>query len=471
MSTPRRPDEPERQGRRPQITSIHQPNTGKRLSAAAYRRLPANSVQVQPSTSVQRNSEKTTTEADGVDEILVPEHESGQLVPASTYIRQNLLPCSDRFDPFAALPTNLNRFQEHLISFYLFHYPHATYGFSPRLKPHPVASNFKIALTTPACFQTILARAALYRGSLKTYSSEQEKKSLELAMLRHKVEAIRLVHGTSVQYSKSKEPKLKDDLLASIMALGNLDRRSGSAGSADMHYTAIRRILKATGGPLAILNPMLNRVSVFFECIYGTSPQSYIWEKADFARLLNGTNDFLRQIRKVSIEPSATGKGKGRVRDDSPDGTSSGAFSMRQESALYVCLSKGPRDPFSLTRADRLEIIWQLTCLLLLAAIVIDYHDDPEQLEAYMDNLYKGVDDLHLSATETSNNIMWLTQVSDLSEAHSKRILRSAESGWICKHLKYEMQTSLKEWLMRFLSGERMEEQFILDLFHFSYAS
>jgi hypothetical protein len=362
MSTLGRPNEPDRQGRRPPITSVHQPNIGKRLSAAAYRRLPANSAQVQPPTRVQGSSEKTVAEVDEVDKVLVPEHESGQLVPASTYIRQNLLPCSDRFDPFAALPTNLDRFQEHLISFYLFHYPHATYGFSPRLQPHPVASNFKIALTTPACFQTILARAALYRGSLKTYSSDKEKKSLELAMLRHKVEAIRLVHGTSVQYNKSKEPKLKDDLLASIMALGNLDRRSGSASSADMHYTAIRRILKATGGPLAIHNPMLNRVAVFFECIYGTSPQSYIWEKADFARLLNGTNDFLRQIREVSIEPSASDKGKGTFRDDSPDGTSPGAFSLKQESALYICLSKEPRDPYNLTRADRLEIIWQLTC-------------------------------------------------------------------------------------------------------------
>ena len=471
MSTLGRPNEPNRQGRGPSITSVHQPNTSKRLSAAAYRRFPATTVQVQPPTGVQRRSEKTVAEVDGVDEVLVPERESGQLVPASTYIRQGLLPCSDRFDPFAALPTNLNRFQEHLISFYLFHYPHATYGFSPRLKPHPVASNFKIALTTPACFQTILSRAALYRGSLKTYGSDKEKKSLELAMLRHKVEAIRLVHGTSVEYNKSKEPKLKDDLLASIMALGNLDRRSGSASSADMHYTAIRRILKATGGPLAILNPMLNRVSVFFECIYGTSPQSYIWEKVDFARLLDETNDFLRQIRKVSTEPSAGDKGKGSVRDDSPDITSPDAFSLRQESTLYSCLSKEPRDPSNLTRADRLEIIWQLTCLLLLAAIVIDFHDDSQQLEAYMSNLYKAVEDLRLSATETSNNIMWITQVSDLSEAHSKRILRSAESAWICKHLKYEMQVSLKEWLMQFLAGERMEEQFILDLFHFSYAS
>src|SRR2546429_358926 len=100
MSTLGRSNEPDRQGRGPPITSVHQPNTGKRLSAATYRRFPANSVQVQRLTRGQRNSERTVaegqrrsertvTEVDGVEDVLVPEHESGQLVPASTYIRQN----------------------------------------------------------------------------------------------------------------------------------------------------------------------------------------------------------------------------------------------------------------------------------------------------------------------------------------------------------------------------------------------
>jgi hypothetical protein len=475
MSMLTRPKSPERRGRVPPTTRIHQSNTGRRLSATANRRTSAKSIQPQTLSGAQKNSEENIAEEDEEAEVvpIQPSEpgKSGPLILVSAYIRQNLFPCSDKFDPFAALPTNLNRFQEHLISFYLFHYPHATYGFSPRLKPHPVASNFTIALTTPACFQTILARAALYRNSLKTYGSEKEKKDLELAMLRHKVEAIRLVHGTSVQYNQSKEPKLKDDLLASVMALGNLDRRSGSANSADMHYTAIRRILKATGGPLAIKNPMLNRVSVFFECIYGTSPQSYIWEKADFSRLLISTNDFLRQIRKVSNGPSATGKDKGKAKAESPDCTSPEGFCLRQESAVYIYLSKTPRDPSNLTRQDHLELIWQLTCLLMLAAIVIDYEDDPIQLQSYMSNIYKAVDDVHLSASETSNNIMWLIQIGDLSESHSKRILRSAESAWICKHLKYEMQTSLKNWLLQFLTSQKMEQPFILDLYHFSYAS
>src|SRR5690348_5516410 len=56
-------------------------------------------------------------------------------------VRRSLQPFSDRLDPFAALPVNLDRFQEHLVSFYLIYYPRVTYGFSPRLRPHPVASN------------------------------------------------------------------------------------------------------------------------------------------------------------------------------------------------------------------------------------------------------------------------------------------------------------------------------------------
>jgi hypothetical protein len=481
MSTLTRPKTPDRRGRKPPTISIHQSNIGKLRSATANRRVPANSSQIQTIRRPQEHNEKNVAEReeeendddddDDVEVVPADPCEPRLLMLSSAYQRQNLLPCSDKFDPFASLPTSLNRFQEHLISFYLFHYPHATYGFNPRLKPHPVATNFTIALTTPACFQTILSRAALYRGSLKTYGSDKEKKALELAMLRHKVEAIRLVHGTSVQYNKSKEPKLKDDLLASIMALGNLDRRSGSADSADMHYTAIRRILKATGGPLAINNPMLNRVSVFFECIYGTSPQSYIWEKTDFPRLVAGTNDFLQQIRKVSNEPPATEKGKGKLRAESLAVPFLSAFCLRQETALYICLSKGPHDSSNPTRQDHLELIWQLTCLLMLASIVTDYRDAPDRLQAYMSNIYKVVEDVKLSPAETSNNLMWLIQISDLSEEHSKRILRSAESAWICKHLKYDMQAILKRWLLQFLTGHKMEQPLILDIYHFSYAS
>src|SRR4051794_5235051 len=60
---------------------------------------------------------------------------------------QDVLPISDDLDPFAALPTKLGRFEGHLITFYLQHYPKMIYGLSPNPKPHPVTSNFQIALS------------------------------------------------------------------------------------------------------------------------------------------------------------------------------------------------------------------------------------------------------------------------------------------------------------------------------------
>jgi hypothetical protein len=58
-----------------------------------------------------------------------------------------------------------------------------------------------------------MARSALYRIGLKKYSNETEKKSLELAVMQHKGEALKHVRALSVKAS----PHRKDDLLASIM--------------------------------------------------------------------------------------------------------------------------------------------------------------------------------------------------------------------------------------------------------------
>ena len=168
--------------------------------------------------------------------------------------------------------------------------------FSGRIRWPP---NFSIALTTPACFQVILARSALYRLSLSKYSGEKQKKALEVVMMRHKSEALRLIRALSAKSS----PNRKDDLIASIISLGTLDRRTGSSDAAGMHFMAVRRILKATGGPLAVRSLLLSRVMVFFECIYDTSPESYIWDEADLRQLLPDLNTFLVESGHFGSRP------------------------------------------------------------------------------------------------------------------------------------------------------------------------
>lgn len=305
-------------------------------------------------------------------------------------LRQSLLPFSDRLDPFAALPVSLSRFQEHLVTFYLLYYPKVTYGFSPGLQPHPVATNFSIALSTPACFQVILARSALYRLSLSKYAGESQKHDLELAMMRHKGEALKQIRLLN---AKPPSPARKDDLIASIISIGTLDRRTGDSKTSGMHYMAVRRILKATGGPLAVKSLLLSRVMVFFECIYGTSPESYIWDSTDLKGLTYGVNQFLDKTWKlwkaISSSPYLRPKGSASAAPGSAgpmSGTSSTTsqatargqdFYLTAGTPLHTILTRSPIPPDAADQEpnplQRLELITQLTCLLTLAGLFVDH--------------------------------------------------------------------------------------------------
>lgn len=380
-------------------------------------------------------------------------------------LRRSLQPFSDRLDPFAALPISLDRFQEHLVSFYLLYYPKVTYGFSPRLQPHPVASNFSIALTTPACFQVALARSASYRLSLNKYASDPEKKSLELAVVRHKGEALKLVRSLSIKSN----PKRKDDLLASMISLGTFDRRTGSKEASGMHYAAVRKILKSTGGPLAVNSVLLSRVMCFFECIYGTSPESYIWDETDLTRLLTGLNRFLSKLWELWQSLSTIRELTNRPLV-SHQSAPIHSFNLQPDSTLLSLVERQPPPGAEITQQRRLEMIFQLTCLLTLAMITMDYADDFRSLQQYMDNLHKTMHDLQL-AGQSCNNAMWQIQVNDHTEPHSRRIWRAASYAWVMKHVSYNVQLTLKDWLLAFFTGKPVGKEYRLDSFHFSYAS
>ena len=391
-----------------------------------------------------------------------PFHELSAEQKILAIVRHSVKPFSDKLDPFAALPVSLDKSQENLVSFYLLYYPKVTYGFSPRLRPHPVASNFSIALTTPACFQVILARSALYRLNLNKYTSDAEKKDLELAMMSHKGEALRLIRALNMQLG----PKRKDDLLASIISVGTLDRRTGSATAAGMHYMAVRRILKSTGGPLAVHSVLLSRVMCFFECIYGTSPESYIWDESDLPRLVSSLNHFLSSLFKRWESLSTIS----RLNPRPPAAQSIHSFRLRPGSTLLGLVSRSPPPGAEITPPRRLELIFQITSLLTLGAIVLDFVTDFSSLDAYMGNLHKMMDDLKL-AGQSCNNAMWQIQVHDHSSYHSRRIWRAASYAWVMKHVSYQTQTTLKDWLLRFMTDQPVHKGYKLDPFHFSYAS
>ena len=242
-----------------------------------------------------------------------------------------------------------------------------------------------------------------------------------------------------------------------------------------MHYQAVRRILKSTGGPLAVNSVLLSRVMCFFECIYGTSPESYIWDESDVKRLVSGLNAFLRTLWDFWKLLSTISSMMERPEEETgswkePETRPIHSCGLRPGSTLLDLVTRQPPPDAELTQQRRLEMIFQITCLLTLAIITVDFADDFRSLQLYMDGLHQSIEDLRL-AGQSCNNAMWQIQVNDHSEAHSRRIWRAASFSWVLKHCSYNVQLALKDWVLGFFTGKPVEKAFQLGPFHFSYAS
>jgi hypothetical protein len=152
------------------------------------------------------------------------------------------------------------------------------------------------------------------------------------------------------------------------------------------------------------------------------------------------------------------------------EATPTHSFGLQTGSTLLELVGRQPPPVAELNQARRLEMIFQLTCLLTLGMITTDLASDFRTLQLYMDSLHKSIENLQL-AGQSCNNVMWQVQVSDHSESHSRRIWRAASFAWVMKHCTYTVQLTLKEWLLAFFTGKPVEKPYRLDPFHFSYAS
>ncbi|KAK5074149.1 hypothetical protein LTR64_006705 [Lithohypha guttulata] len=386
---------------------------------------------------------------------------------------------SDRLDPFAQLPVMLNRFQEHLLSFYLQAYPLLIYGMSPRLKPHPVATNFSIAINNPPNFQAALARSALYRISLKKYSNDTEKQELEIAVMRHKGEAIRLVKHMSIAIERKTQGI--DMLIAAIVSLGTLDTRTGAKDTASVHFMAVRQLLRSIGGPLSIKSVLLSRVMLHFETLYSSTTTSYVWDKTDTKSLLKKTNVFLDDIWKfwLQLAGSTNVRNSNRPSSSQYSGATTTqrmssplakAFILHSYPGLHEALSRPLKsEEEDLTPQDRMKLTFQLTCLLTLCHVVLDHQNRPESLKSWMSNISHMVDDAQLTR-QPCNNHLWLIQIHDQSSQHNTRVWQCASFVWLLRHFPYSVQKGLRNWLLAFMEGRLVKSSKNVDSFYFSYA-
>jgi hypothetical protein len=212
----------------------------------------------------------------------------------------------------------------------------------------------------------------------------------------------------------------------------------------------------------------------FFECIYGTSPESYIWETSDLQRLVHSLNVFLKQLReqwKRLSDNNTDSEAERSERKEKQVRTKPKPFrGLQPESMLLEAVDRRPPAEAELNEQTKLEMVFQLTCCLTLVMIVMDFAHDLPQLQAYISGLHQSIEDLKLGG-QSCNNAMWQIQVNDHSAAHSKRIWRAASFVWVMKHCSYAIQSSLKEWLLDFLTGKPAGGEYRLDPFHFSYAN
>lgn len=49
---------------------------------------------------------------------------------------------------------------------------------------------------------------------------------------------------------------------------------------------------------------------------------------------------------------------------------------------------------------------------------------------------------------------MWILHITDHSSEHTRRIWTTAGYAWVAKHLSWNVQARMKDWLLKFLTGE-----------------
>jgi Fungal specific transcription factor domain len=386
----------------------------------------------------------------------------------TAYVRSNLQPVSDALDPFNTLPTRLDTFKEHLISFYLLVYPRTAYGFSSKLTPGPVGKSFGIGLTSPGTFHVNLARAALHRLSLGLHSSAEEKRALEVAALRHKGEAIRMIRALSA----GGLPTSKDDLLAATINMGMVNRRYGPPESADMHFKASRRLIRVNGGPQHVESSNLEHLFLMFECGLSASKSSLIWDAPDFMAKLSQLNQFLTLLRRVWIRLSISP----RIPSSSAPAQPQRLPYLRPTSILYLWLSRDTMSKLGSVYKDVREINHQMTCIFILACVFVEMYKEPARVFEYKIEIETKVRAAELDANAGYGvlNVAYIMQDVDCClKSDSFRQIQWSVVGfiWVLRFMSDGKIGILKNWLLKFLEGAAVEPHLQFSHFDFSYMS
>jgi hypothetical protein len=395
-------------------------------------------------------------------------------------------------DPFSTLPLEVDPTTNQLLHFYgQDSYWATAYALSPKIKPSIKGSWEYQAGACLTHFHILMARSALHQLRMNgdQYGSQNAKKDLEYAALKHQTKAITVLRE-NVSLGQAADMKL---ILTSIISLATFEQRYGDPKRAALHFKTGRDIIRQIGMHDTGLNDRLREEqALWFEGIYTDPGASWLWGKEDANARLGWLKNLLKEVDRMwrdrQLLPLAE-KSQGYVpaisrlheflfretlgRNVSVYGDIDDCVAQQRCILIFVSIMCGIYD--ELTDNVSFKAISKATMLsstirayaTFINDLAIQHDLGPSQAVAdilwMMCQNYRDVKP-HLVAAVPAHARPALEQL-DLKDCH----WRASGIANVVKYLPESRQLSLRDLLLRFVDGKPYTGKVRVNEFEFSY--
>ena len=340
---------------------------------------------------------------------------------------------------------------EYLISTHVYRDLASTWGVSPAICPGPTHLTHCLSRASPVLDAIFRASVAFHCIDLNIWSTQDQKRNLQVAALTYRGEAIASarrellgwIQCGSTDHEGTGHASIREDSAADweasfsiVLRLLQLDYRFARS-SVYSHFAACRRLLRGSLGDLradrrsigtlasTIRNPSLHHIMIAFEFAQSTA-ESLVWSDRDLDFLQPCLQGFVHRVSR----PSAT--------KDHSDPQSSPR--LPPSTILWRCLAKEPGTVASNIYGDVSEASVQLGSIMVLCSVFLDYEgscDNPPSIpQQCVDELENALFSLGESeAVSSALNVSWL-----LGGGLGLPIHRRRERLWLVSGFVYALK-------------------------------
>lgn len=313
---------------------------------------------------------------------------------------------------------------EYLISTHVYRDLASIWGVSPAICPGPTHLTHCLSRASPVLDVIFRANVAFHCIDLKTWSTQDQRRNLQVAALTYRGEAISSARknllnwiqrgpadheGTGHVLNRGDNAADWEASFSIVLRLLQLDYRF-SRSSVNSHFAACRRLLRGSLGDLradrrsigtlasTIRNPSLHHIMIAFEFAQSTA-ESLVWSDHDLGFLQPCLQGFVHRVSQLS---AATDHFDLQSPPRLPPST-----------ILWRCLAKTPGTVASNIYGDVSEASVQLGSIMVLCSVFLDYegsHDStPSIPQQCVDELENALFSLgEREAVSSALNVSWL---------------------------------------------------------------